>query len=67
MGCSMEQGYYCGSDEKPVHVVHIEQPFYMMQHEVTQELYQSIIRKVRVISPSAEVHVLSKIFPFVKQ
>ena len=45
MGCSMEQGYYCGSDEKPVHVVYIEQPFYMMQHEVSQELYQSIIRK----------------------
>jgi formylglycine-generating enzyme len=45
MGCSMEQGYYCGHDEKPVHVVQITQPFYMMKSEVSQELYQSITKE----------------------
>ena len=45
MGCSIEQGFYCGSDEKPVHVVEISQPFYMMQSETTQELYRSVMQE----------------------
>ena len=43
MGCSMEQGFYCGADEKPVHVVEISQDFYLMKSEVTQELYKSVM------------------------
>ena len=44
MGCTSEQGSDCVSDEKPVHKVTISKDFYMMESEVTQALYESVMR-----------------------
>jgi formylglycine-generating enzyme required for sulfatase activity len=43
MGCTVEQGELCFSDEKPSHKVTISRSFYMMKTEVTQKLYQAVI------------------------
>ena len=43
MGCTSEQGSDCGSDEKPAHKVEISKDFYLMESEVTQDLYQRVM------------------------
>lgn len=45
MGCTPEQGGNCYDDERPVHIVTISQDFYMMESEVTQGLYKSLMRR----------------------
>ena len=42
MGCTSEQGSDCDDDEK-VHRVKISRSFYLMESEVTQGLYKSVI------------------------
>jgi formylglycine-generating enzyme required for sulfatase activity len=41
--CTPEYKYTCDADEKPVHQVTITRDFYMMESEVTQGLYQSVM------------------------
>ena len=43
MGCTSEQGKACHDWERPVHSVTISKNFYMMQHEVTQGLYELVM------------------------
>ncbi len=43
MGCTREYSEHCGSDEYPPHKVTISHDFFIMKHEVTQELYGAII------------------------
>ena len=42
MGCTEEQGTDCDDDEQPMHTVTLSKDFYMMESEVTQELYQRV-------------------------
>ena len=43
MGCTSEQGSDCDDDEKPSHMVEISKAFYLMESEVTQELYEKVM------------------------
>lgn len=43
MGCTQEQEKVCKSNEKPTHTVTLSKPFYIMDGEVNQELYQRIM------------------------
>ena len=42
MGCTSEQSG-CAGDETPIHKVTLTRDFYMMESEVTQELYQRVM------------------------
>ena len=48
MGCTTEFSGECLADEFPSHSVQISKSYYIMQHEVTQDLYT----KVMAINPS---------------
>jgi formylglycine-generating enzyme required for sulfatase activity len=52
MGCTSEQAK-CDGDEKPAHQVTLTRPYFMMTHEVTEELYKSLVKKDLVISRGA--------------
>lgn len=43
MGCTKEQGSDCKTNEKPEHQVIIKRDFYLMEHEVTQLLYERVM------------------------
>ena len=43
MGCTSEQGDDCGDDESPSHEVVLSRSYYMMETEVTQGLYKSLM------------------------
>ena len=43
MGCTDEQGIDCHDWEKPVHSVTLSKEFYMMESEVTQALYETVM------------------------
>jgi formylglycine-generating enzyme required for sulfatase activity len=43
MGCTSEQGSDCYGVEKPSHTVKISKAFYLMESEVTQELYEKVM------------------------
>jgi formylglycine-generating enzyme required for sulfatase activity len=43
MGCTSEQGSDCDNNEEPVHKVTISRDFYLMESEVTQGLYESVM------------------------
>ena len=43
MGCTQEQGEACHDWERPVHSVSISTELYMMQHEVTQGLFELVM------------------------
>ena len=43
MGCTSEQGSDCYNSEKPSHMVEISKAFYLMESEVTQELYEKVM------------------------
>ena len=42
MGCKNENTD-CDRDERPIHTVHINKAFYLMESEVTQELYEKVM------------------------
>ena len=42
MGCTREFSEDCGADEYPSHQVTIPHDYFIMKHEVTQELYETI-------------------------
>lgn len=44
MGCTSEQGGDCDGDESPYHRVTISQDYYIGKFEVTQELYEAVMR-----------------------
>ena len=44
MGCTSEQSN-CDGDETPTHKVTLTKDFYMMESEVTQELYQRVMNR----------------------
>ena len=44
MGCTSEQDSDCYDSEKPSHEVTIDHDFYMMESEVTQTVYQRVMR-----------------------
>ena len=43
MGCTSEQGADCRDSEKPSHQVTLSRSFYLLKHEVTQELYEKVM------------------------
>ena len=45
MGCTSEQGSDCYDNEKSSHEVVLSRSYYMMETEVTQGLYKSIMRE----------------------
>ena len=44
-GCTLEQQKKCNPNENPVQSVTISRPFYVMDTEVTQELYQDVMNQ----------------------
>lgn len=44
MGCTFEEEGHCSEAEKPSHQVSIRKPFFIMKHEVTQELFEHVTR-----------------------
>ena len=57
MGCTNEQAKACYDSEKPVHSVAISQEFYMMESEVTQALYETVMgsNPSRYVNPNQPV------------
>ena len=45
MGCNREFSEDCGEDEWDPHMVTLPNDFYIMKHEVTQELYEAIMKR----------------------
>ena len=43
IGCTEEQGEDCDNDEQPMQTVTLSRDFYMMESEVTQELYERVV------------------------